>query len=39
MEIYGLFLIKMHLSYFKYSDLLHTLNVYKSLGIEHQVVS
>ena len=35
---YQLLLTKAHWSYFKYNDLLHTLNVYKIPAKEHQVV-
>ena len=34
---HGLSLIKMHWSYFKYNDLLHTWNAYKFPGKQHQV--
>ena len=37
-EIIDYFWWKMHWRYFKYSDLLHTLNLYKMTVKEHQVV-
>ena len=37
-ESINLFLIKIDWSYFKYNDLLDTLNLYKTLRKEHQVV-
>ena len=37
-EIINLFLIKIDWSYFKYNDLLDTLNLYKTLRKEHQAV-
>ena len=37
-EIMDYFLIKMHCSCFKYNELLHRLNVYKSSRKEYQVV-
>ena len=37
-ENYQLLLITMHRNYFKYTDLLHTMNVYNIPGKKHQVV-
>ena len=38
LEKKGLLMIRTHRSYFKYNDVLHTLNGYKIPGKEHQII-